>query len=311
MKPNKVSHCSLISLNRNRIGDNSCISKQYYDLINSKANIKCESDECLLKEGQRVAPEETKREKQIIQKIRGPNNTQLLNNVNIDLTLRQWEMAKENYFFAYNFNMSDYYERSLRNFTVSSMPDTLETIKFSQLYYADQPIDRAGEIIKGTSYKCAGCIINTDVYSGGGKHWMALFLDWRNTDKWTVEFFNSSGNAPKSPWVRFMTRMVREMREVISKERLTTHADYVVASRKQLQKSKTECGVYSLYYIWCRFLGTPYTELNNIKDREMFEFRQHLFDGENNYVGTKFDWEHYKKTNNVKWEDNATHDDKN
>ncbi len=163
-------------------------------IAESKEKTGCETEQCVLeslepKLGQQIVRAEIA----LHMKIAGPVGTQLLNNTNIDPIMKQWEHARicrlsdgktrknKKLFFAYNFNMVDFATNSLQNGYIVNEPDTLVTIPFIDLYKQ--------------GYKCAGCVINSDVYSGPGKHWMALFVDTR-TKPWTVEFFNSIGNSP-------------------------------------------------------------------------------------------------------------------
>lgn len=48
------------------------------------------------------------------------------------------------------------------------------------------------------------------------------------------------------------------------------------------QNSRTECGVYTLYFIRSRLEGRPYSEFRSgrIPDEAMTEFRRHVFRGE-------------------------------
>lgn len=236
-------------------------------------------------------------------KVDGPVDNSLLNNFNIDETLKQFNVKFTN-FFPYNFNMLNYREYRFVNGHVEAGPDTLETIPISGLI---------------NDFKCAGCIINTDTYQGNGKHWMALFADWRDPNAATVEFFNSSGNAPTAPWVLWMERSrdflvtngikIRKIRDASGFDR-----DLLRVSNKRHQQSKTECGVYSLFYIYARLNRIPpeYFMDNFIPDQLIFEFRQHLFNGDGKFlVGEitgggnniyKFDWDKYAEQVRIKWE---------
>jgi hypothetical protein len=226
-------------------------------------------------------------------KVLGPVDNTLLNNYNIDETLKQFR-NKFSGFFPYNFNMLNYREYSFQNGRTVPEPDTLETIQVAQLI---------------GDFKCAGCVINTDTYQGSGKHWMALFADWRDPNNASVEFFNSSGNAPAAPWILWMER-TRDALET-SGHKLKNGLSRI--SSKRHQHSKTECGVYSIFYIYARLNGIKpeYFTKNFIPDQLMFEFRQHLFDGDDKFVSgikgskeraRKFDWDEYSKKVSLKWE---------
>lgn len=240
-------------------------------------------------------------------KLSGPTDNTLLNNYNIDDTMKMFQM-KFPEFFPYNFNMRNYRDYSFVNGRVVDAPDTLETIRVSQLI---------------SRYKCCGVIINTDVYENNGLHWMAMFADWRDTNVGaTVEFFNSSGNAPQPEYVLWMERArndliganikIRPFKDYTGVER-----DLVRVSNRRHQQSTTECGLYSLLYIYSRLCGVKpeFFASRFVPDQLMFEFRQHLFDGEHSTFdkraikaiggkkrGVKFDWNEYSKKVAIGWE---------
>jgi len=254
----------------------------------------CTTEKCVI---QKLAPERIG----IIEthfKLDGPTDITLLNNFNIDKTLKQFQVRFPE-FYAYNFNMLNYREYSFRDGYIVSKPDTLETVPVASLI---------------ANYKCAGCVINTDTYQGSGKHWMALFADWRDPSSATVEFFNSSGNAPHPAWILWMERSRDALIQAGMKIRTVKYAgfdsDLFKVTNKRHQQSMTECGVYSLFYIYARLQGIKpeFFNENFIYDQWIFEFRQHLFGGDNApfapFAGSanKFDWNIYNKKVKVKWE---------
>jgi hypothetical protein len=185
--------------------------------------------------------------------------------------------------------MINYASYSWRNGQVSSSPDTLATISMSDLAQKN--------------YKCAGCVINSDRYQGNGKHWMALFADWRDNSKWTVEFFNSSGNSPAPEWINWLIKTKNQLENMAADKPIEVEVCNVVGRRQQY--SKSECGPYSLFYIWARLnnIKSSYFLENEIPDKYMFEFRQHLFnDKEIGVINGVFDWERYKGAVQIEWE---------
>lgn len=230
-------------------------------------------------------------------KIGGPTDITLLNNYDIDTTMRQYCVAHPQ-FFAYNFNMVNYRQFSFRDGRTVAQPDSLETIQVAQLI---------------NKYRCCGCIINTDTYQGSGKHWMALFADWRDPNNCTVEFFNSSGNAPDPAWILWMERSRDALVANNYKMKTVNYSgftsDLCRVTNRRHQQSKTECGVYSLFYIWARLCGIrpDFFNQNFVPDQWIFLFRQHLFDGKEsqyfaNECGGRFDWDKYNRMVKVKWE---------
>jgi len=119
-----------------------------------------------------------------------------------------------------------------------------------------------------------GVVINTDDSKGRGKHWFCLFMDFRNTD-WSIEFFNSSGNSPVFEIQIFLAKILMKAKNQFKNKRI------ILKDKPKIrhQQGRTECGVYSLYYITKRLEGIPheYFLTNTIRDNEMTEFRKKLF----------------------------------
>ncbi len=264
----------------------------------AKAQLNCNSERCVVtKLARQIGPGLAKQQLDTYFKILGPTDSQLLNNIHIDNVMKQWGLRYSN-FFPFNFNMRNYASYSYDNGHIVNKPDTLATIAWSDLY--DGSYD-------GRKYNCCGCIINTDVYQGEGKHWMALFADARGHN-WTVEFFNSSGNAPAPEWVNWLEKTKGMMENIMagrgSVRKSTGQVSILKVTSIRHQRSKSECGMYSLFYIWARLHDVPaeYFTTNPVPDQLMFEFRQHLFDDPAHVSMKRFDWDKYKNTVKIEWE---------
>lgn len=296
--PNDVSECALITGKGN--GD-ICVSDEAIKALKvvaktndkdpkkvmeaAKKKLGCETQRCVLKSNEFknvVGVHAADREIKENLKINGPTSTALLSNINIDATLRQWGKKFKD-FYPYNFNMVDYEERG----------DTLATVDVKDLY------DRG--------YRTFACVINSDTYKGKGEHWMALFGDMRSDNKWTVEFFNSSGRAPVHEFAKWLTKTKNRFDDIIREYNLGAIAESVKVAKIQHQKTRTECGVYSLYYIWARLHGTPYTYFldTEISDALCFEFRQHLFYDPARKPVKRFNYKEFEGSANIKWERNV------
>jgi hypothetical protein len=162
-------------------------------------------------------------------------------------------------------------------------------------------------------YNCGACVINSDKYQGRGKHWMALFFDARG-DNWSVEFFNSGGNGPAPEWINWVLKTCEQMKEVAAERGIKVTITPVRSSSIRHQHSKTECGLYSLFYIYARLCGVPYAYFhsNPIPDQLMFELRQHLFAAEGGHKGIeivngtpRFNFDKYKNEIKIEWESNS------
>jgi hypothetical protein len=129
--------------------------------------------------------------------------------------------------------------------------------------------------------KTMSCVLNTDRYGGPGKHWLCVFLDARKPTV-SVEFFNSSGNPPAKSLSYWVERMASEA-EACGRRAIRVfngaEANNSISIGKAHQRKNSECGVYSIYYIWSRLKGIPYSEFTKkvIPDEVMKKFRAKIF----------------------------------
>jgi hypothetical protein len=187
------------------------------------------------------------REKQTRFKPFGPKNNKWFDNMNIDEVLNQWMVVFKG-FYNYQFHMINFAELNKPLHTIT--PSSLEKRGFN----------------------CCGCVINTDRYNRGGEHWMALFADFRDRENATVEFFNSSGNSPQTEIAHWIVKTATDLNTFC--EKVTK-----IYNKIRHQKSDTECGPYSVYYIYKRLKGISAQTLmeKRIPDEKVFKFRSVLF----------------------------------
>lgn len=252
-------------------------------LAELKKTTNCETEECVLKEaGHKLGAQRVKQELFTNFKHDGPTDDKLLSNYNIDGVMEQYA-AWFPEFLPLNFNMVNYADYCFKDGYVENKPDTLATVSVSMWIGKKKKL---------------GCVINTDVYQGEGKHWMALFVDTTSTPC-TVEFFNSSGNAPALQYQRWLEKTKIQLEQEGKK------AKTCVVSRLQHQDSRTECGVYSLFYIYARLRGIPLENFvdKKIDDEHMFRFRQLIFKGKKILGDDEtFSWSKYQEKVSIKWE---------
>jgi hypothetical protein len=183
-------------------------------------------------------------------KTSGPRHTtELLNNFNIDDTLAQWAENSQTMFgrkFKHiGFQMIDFYET-----------------------YGELNNINLDELVREGCDSLA-CVLNTDVSTGGGKHWFCVFSDLHKKDgnKYVIELFNSSGNPPTKEMTDWISRLNNKHPCIIRK-----------AIRKRLQDSRTECGVWCLAYIYWKLRGCDNETFEEyMTDDKMIEFRNFLF----------------------------------
>jgi Asfivirus cysteine protease S273R len=179
-----------------------------------------------------------------------------------------------------NFNIDEYLEKLAKN------SKELFGKKFYHIPFQMIDFQRVGselarvsvpDLIKG-GFDSFGCVLNTDVSSGGGKHWFCVYGDLEHSgkekDPYRIEFFNSSGN----PAVREVNLWLENTCADIMKT-VGGYAESVRAAPRKLQWSKTECGMWSLVYIKSRLEGNPsdYYYKTKANDKDMIQLRNYLF----------------------------------
>lgn len=195
-------------------------------------------------------------------KPEGPRDSlALLSNHHIDSTLQRWARLFPE-FYPCPFAMMDF----------DRTGETFATIDLLNVIDGKLPVNLGagvGAVIRPST--CFGCVVNTDVSTGRGKHWVAVFVDCRGPE-WTVEYFNSAGNPPPRPMIDWLTRTSIHL----SSRKPTS---VVIVTDLDHQESQTECGLYAMYYIRRRLEGTPINFFFEylVPDAAMTAFRQHVF----------------------------------
>ena len=192
-------------------------------------------------------------------KVPGPRNSlKLLSNYDIDGTLKKWQKI-----------FPDFYHCPFAMMDFAKTNDALETVSIPK-------------IIEQGKYKNFGCIVNTDISSGPGKHWVAVFVHHPHDlpdEEWTIEYFNSAGRPPTKQIIAWQEKTKNELRDYKFAIHKNTKVKTVAVTDVIHQESRSECGLYTLYYIRSRLDGVPYTFFENtiIPDNVMTAFRKHIF----------------------------------
>jgi hypothetical protein len=257
------------------------------------AALGCDSELCVLTSSEvksAIGNDVINKEIAVKFKETGPRNgNEWLSNINIDKTLHKWAVEFDD-LYVYSFCMSDFYKTK----------GSLAVLKICDILDGKVPQKTAaGMITRPCKRMC--CVLNTDVSSGRGIHWVCIFVDTiRNPI--SIEYFNSAGNPPFLNATKWMEQTRAELLKYIphgdnlqDKVSLSEGKLYPAASSHSLlqrknvetlsvtsvphQESDSECGVYCLFYIRKRLEGTPYSYFmdKRIPDSEMTEFRKYLF----------------------------------
>lgn len=182
-------------------------------------------------------------------KPEGPWNTdELLSNFMIDDILSQWK-ANSKRLFGKAFD---------------TMP--CPCIDFMNYNHPMRYFDPASLI----GYNALGVVCNTDLHTGGGKHWICYYID---VDAKKILFFNSSSNTAPEQLLQWLVNLSLKLRSQFGLE----FAYVNVVQGKPIQKSETECGMWCLMFIRSQLLGYKPEWILTATDAEMLDFRKDLF----------------------------------
>jgi hypothetical protein len=221
-------------------------------------------------------------------KPNGPIDNKLFSNVNIDNVLDHFEILFPNYYHI-NFLMNDW-QKAPANHEIHNLLDnnacklhkkTLETEKEEELNKTKEEggeiTERIMEIISNSPKTCFGCVLNTDMYSGPGIHWVSLFIDLRDKKNPTIEYFNSSGNLPLKNFRILMEELKDKFEKCVSE-----NIKLVNVTKEEQQQSDNNCGSWAVFYQYNRLKGIPYKYFNgvdyeSIEDKVIDNFRKYIF----------------------------------
>lgn len=121
-------------------------------------------------------------------------------------------------------------------------------------------------------YRRIGIVFNTDVSTGPGQHWIALYCDIRPELVFPrITYFDSYGDKPSKEVVNLMKRwkITWDATKIHEKPMATTY------NKTRHQYENSECGMYCLYFHFCCLLGIPMNK--RIPDEVVRGFRGLLF----------------------------------
>jgi hypothetical protein len=147
-----------------------------------------------------------------------------------------------------------------------SAPDPYQQDKNRCMHPEICNLDLRHEYEKGT--RGIGFIFNLDPHFKGGSHWVAMYIDLHDLDKPLVGYSDSYGFKPP----RLVARLMKALRLQTPKATLAYNA-------RRFQKSDTECGMYSIYFLLSMIHGVPFQQYVKevVPDNYMLELRKVLF----------------------------------
>jgi hypothetical protein len=184
-------------------------------------------------------------------KPKGPTNKEWVNDKNISEVLLRYSRKFEDFYY-FSYQMLDFAEYETKFYNANWVK------------------------LINSGFNTFGVIINTDKWSsnGAGIHWFTIFIDARNINKITIEYFNSSGNYPYNEILEWFGKI-----KITLEKEFKNNVELIRVVRKSLQIDNHSCGIYSLFYQYYRLKGVNYSEFDsdNVYDKKMDKFRKFLF----------------------------------
>lgn len=283
---NSINKSPQISSARNELSSNIIINK-IADSVGCDDDLSIQEKElCVLKKIKNKTDNsdlKTAIDKQIVKFFKIPTKSldknHWLNNTEIDNIQYQLLDNYPGYYFS-TIHMID-----LNNF----MPNNNDIFKYNDKIYNIKDINFVDELSNNSNAKLTyngklkyfGIVCNTDISSNGGIHWFTIFIDFTKSPI-QIEYFNSSGY----PLIRGNHQTERKEFYLFFKnleDELTKNkfpAKFIQVTDIEHQRDDTaNCGSYSLFYIWSRLQGRPYTDFQKkkITDELMEKFRSVLW----------------------------------
>jgi hypothetical protein len=121
-------------------------------------------------------------------------------------------------------------------------------------------------------YTKIGIVFNTDVSTGPGQHWIALFADLDpKYENARITYFDSYSKTPEKEIQRLMFRW-KEQWDATKIHSKLTELNY---NKTRHQYQDSECGMYCIYFHWCCLTGVPMEK--RVPDEVVGSFRGVLY----------------------------------
>jgi hypothetical protein len=217
------------------------------------------------------------------------NRKSWLSNTDIDITImadeqKHWNTNPSTKYYHVDFHMAGFMDHNPCDAAKDAMDDAGGCP--TKLYNLSSTFKQS-VIDKG--YKYLGCVLNTDTYDGGGKHWVTLFVDIGNK---TFEYFDSVGPENDNSNNNKSERMV-EICEWMEKTKAhlveSGEHGWKIApfNKARHQRDNYDCGLFACFYIIQRIgngtpekPGVPYDAFHvdsELNDNLMAELRNKYF----------------------------------
>lgn len=134
--------------------------------------------------------------------------------------------------------------------------------------------------------KLGAMVVNLDVHTGKGTHWVALALDCRKKDAPELMYYDSTGNRPPARWLKSSQARKSPYAHILSaipnkqlRRRVAKSAAY---NCKTHQRQNTECGVFAMMFVDALVSGRSFKQhcAQALGDNDAFRHRSIFFEPE-------------------------------
>jgi len=197
--------------------------------------------------------------KNILQKPSAPkswetNPAEWLSSVEIDAMEKELTILFSNYFYVGTIPI-DFDKKSK---TGTCVVNSLCSLNIKDIY--DKGKTRVG------------IVFNTDVSTGPGQHWIALFVNIGPQYEYPrITYFDSYSHKPEPEIQRLMYRW----KDQWDKTKINSKPTELTYNKIQHQYEDSECGMYCLYFHWCCLTNIPMEK--RVPDKVVRAFRKLLF----------------------------------
>jgi hypothetical protein len=155
-----------------------------------------------------------------------------LSNFELDAVMAQYEVAYPEFKYM-GTQMSDFMSRSRDGTCVSDLCDR-DWMRGDRLY---------------------GFIMNMDVHTGRGTHWVGILLDCRVSSQPVCYYYDSLGRPPPRTSNSFFKNCVSRIKGHQARAHFLSHSRY---NTKVHQRGNTECGMHALQFLDAMVRGVPF-----------------------------------------------------
>lgn len=169
-------------------------------------------------------------------------------------------------------NVLKQFEDKFKNFKfMGAVP-----IDFDEFFIEYQKIDICS--LKSKGINKIGCVFNLDKHNERGSHWVSMFIniDTSNNSDPFIGYFDSVGVCPPPQEIQnLMYKLAKQINDCLH-IRIKLKCNSL-----QHQKSSSECGVYSLYFIYKCLQNESFEGIttNKISDEKINTMRDFFFRG--------------------------------